>query len=1135
MRIHHSTHTSESFDASVDEFSSDDEGSSYVDELSLVQMSQLFLSSSDTSFKSRFSDAFTVFVSRASICVNERLEVDCLNQVLEFLFSSHFVMRAGCVGIDSESLLVYIKERESYTPIDVLQKSDEDWLSYLDRIEISYSNLLVVACNDCDDFFEIGIVYHSSVMDHKTFARISEEIVSNYSIALENGKLNLLGEPISAFNFEKYLELEDSVTSNRRHKKFWESQLSHFNINTVPRLPNESTSHIFFNIDVNQSTLTKIKHEYSDIDSEVIMLGIFLKVMGIISGEKYVSTGYQIEHEAFYGATQNILPVSMTMISDDKETWMKYFTTLNGKIEDIKRHKEFSVIEMQKMKRYKLFNTLFSTLSANVELTRWNEITNMLLSCTMIKSNDTITLNFVLCPTLRHFVDPTIETFNKYLDDITNSKPDKRHIMAHEFNYVNNFEPIPVQQRIEEVFESIVNSKPADSCVEYWNNEGVKILSYSQINEKANNLSTYIQQDDVVGIFCERNYLLIVAILGVIKGGGTFVLIDPKNPRSFNHKILSKTDVLLTVSKYENTLSTLTDTLVSLDIEECSECPDEVPERDSLSVIAGYYYKIGKNGEPVGIKISHANILGMVDSIRVIDESASRLLLLAPKSEIRFLCEIFFTILCGGTLIIKTRRAKKSKIELSTRELASIIEQTRTEIVWLNTNLGSFVDLQLYKRLSSLRKVFLSSGIPPLASVQQFYENMKTCEMYHIYGSIETCGMGCIHKISFKSFENRYGTIPIGNTVNGLSIAILDRYGNPVPLGTPGQIFLIGDIVADGFVEDANINVFINEEGRRIFMTGDLGRYVTPDEIEFVSYIGNSSFLNGRQISIKGLSNIIKSHSSIKDVAVMIIEGDSDVPENGQADKESSPETFTHVPGATYTLSELKKLEKADLIKIILKEQKVKKTGQQLGGFAAASPKRSRRASKKNTVSMRSNSLSISNIVPTDKARTMVLGKKKLVAYYSLKPSNTFSEEELMRTLKESIPHYAIPELVRMEELPFREDRLKIDLKALINTVQSISYQSNSRSIDFYRGEEGLKNIWRFLLDIPLDVSIGSDDSFFMYSAHSIDLIRLIHMVKAKFHVVLPYDKLMVLSKTITYDIGGTFNHFCSFKTDRTI
>src|SRR5208283_2293383 len=125
--------------------------------------------------------------------------------------------------------------------------------------------------------------------------------------------------------------------------------------------------------------------------------------------------------------------------------------------------------------------------------------------------------------------------------------------------------------------------------------------------------------------------------------------------------------------------------------------------------------------------------------------------------------------------------------------------------------------------------------------------------------------------------------IPIGRPLACREIYILNKYGNPVPVGVLGELYIGGDCLARGYLNRADLtaenfipNPFSGEPGTRLYKTGDLARYLPDGNIEFMGRIDGQVKIRGFRIELGEIESNLRQHPQLKETVVIAKEDPND-------------------------------------------------------------------------------------------------------------------------------------------------------------------------------------------------------------------------------------------------------------------
>ncbi|WP_157849065.1 AMP-binding protein, partial [Flavobacterium sp. Leaf82] len=360
---------------------------------------------------------------------------------------------------------------------------------------------------------------------------------------------------------------------------------------------------------------------------------------------------------------------------------------------------------------------------------------------------------------------------------------------------------------------------PNNIAVVFENNE----LSYKELNEKANQLAHYllkfddVSQGDIIGISIERSELLIVALLGVLKAGFAYVLIDTSLPSERFNYILSDSgcQVLINDSfleKFKNEL-----------IKEPTDKPNI---RIALDDVVYLMYTSGSTGMPKGaINIYkgftntvkwYAEKIGKTDKIGVISNLSFDL---TQKNY-------FAPLIVGACVCIDS--------EFHPVNTRNFIKNNKITIINCAPTLFYNLLDENQADLACLDKVILGGESIKLELIKEFLKEYNVA-LFNSYGPSEASDVSTEYHFKNEDIDS----IPIGKPIRNTKIFILDRNSKQVPIGAIGEICIGGIGVGLGYLnnpvltaEKFVVNPFM--EGGIMYKTGDLGFWLADGNIKFL-------------------------------------------------------------------------------------------------------------------------------------------------------------------------------------------------------------------------------------------------------------------------------------------------------------
>ncbi|NET61491.1 MAG: AMP-binding protein, partial [Symploca sp. SIO2E6] len=151
--------------------------------------------------------------------------------------------------------------------------------------------------------------------------------------------------------------------------------------------------------------------------------------------------------------------------------------------------------------------------------------------------------------------------------------------------------------------------------------------------------------------------------------------------------------------------------------------------------------------------------------------------------------------------------------------------------------------------------------------VKQLYEQQTIKAVYNLYGPSEDTTYstyGLMEKGTTKSPT-------IGRPIANTQVYILNAHLQPVPIGVAGELHIAGEGLARSYLRQAELTAekFIFWQGKRLYKTGDLVRYLPDGNIEFLGRIDYQVKIRGYRIETGEIKGILNEHPKVKEAVVI--------------------------------------------------------------------------------------------------------------------------------------------------------------------------------------------------------------------------------------------------------------------------
>ena len=472
-----------------------------------------------------------------------------------------------------------------------------------------------------------------------------------------------------------------------------------------------------------------------------------------------------------------------------------------------------------------------------------------------------------------HFInilEKIVDNYKLKIADIDILSDDERNKILYEFNDTKM--DYPKDKTIIELFEEQVEKTPDNIAVVFED----KKLTYRELNERANQLAWYLRKiglkrNDIVSIMINRSLELLVSIIGVLKSGACYIPIDPNYPKDRIQYMLenSNSKILLADNYLYNTIDFDNKFIVDLTNYKFEENKDNLPNINNSDDISYIIYTSGSTGIPKGVVLKQSSLTNLTYYLNnhVCFLKDNKYISMASVTTASFDIFIFETLISlqkGLKVVIANEDEQRlpSKLNL-------FIKNNNIKAIQMTpSRMRMFLDaIKDCPNLSNLEYVVLAGEPLPYALLRELLQ-LGIKRVYNGYGPSETTVFS-----SFTDVTN-YPVITIGRPIANTQMYILDKDFSPVPVGIPGELYIAGEGIGKGYLNNEKntkerfiINPF--EENSIMYKTGDICKFLDNGEIAYLERLDNQVKIRGLRIELEEIENKLLEIPFIKKVKVV--------------------------------------------------------------------------------------------------------------------------------------------------------------------------------------------------------------------------------------------------------------------------
>ena len=754
---------------------------------------------------------------------------------------------------------------------------------------------------------------HHIISDAWTLAIVCKEIIQIYSNLKNNQEI----ETKAKYSYIEHINSEKEYIKSekfQKDKKYWEEKFEKIpEVAVIPGSKNEIENNIKGNrkqFTIDKNIIEKVKKYCKE--NSISLFNFFMATFGIyiseISNLDEFVIGTPILNRTNYkeksamGMFINTAPLKINLNGvEDFKTFVK-----NIAIDSLNmlKHQKYSYQSLLENLREKdrnipnLYNILLSYQITDTTLkdedikyrSEWtfNGYCPDNMQIHIYDFNDTDNFNIAydyrtsiydekdieqLHDRIKHVIRQVISEENIKIKDIEIVTPEEKEKLVIDFNKTQL--EYDKTKPIIKYFEEQVEKTPEEVAMVFEN----KKLTYKELNEKANSLAHKLREEgitnnSIVGIMKERSFEIIIAIIAVLKAGGSYIPIAPDYPDDrINYMLEDSHAQIVLVGKKQLSRIKEGQKAINIDLSNKEiydynkENIENISKPEDLSYLI---YTSGSTGIPKGVMLKQQNLSNFYNAMKstikyLNDGNKHKIISITTLSFDIFGFETLMSLTRGLTLYMTNENEQKI-----TSKLEKIIKENGIEIIQTTPSVMKFHldNIEDIKDLSSLKYVILAGEQLPKTLVDRLKKDIPGVTIYNGYGPSETTIFSTITDVT--NLEK----VTIGNPIANTQIYILNKNKKLVPQGTIGEIYIAGDGVGRGYMnkkEQTEKSYLKNpfRENSIMYKSGDLGSFDSKGKITCYGRIDNQVKINGLRIELSEIEKLMLSIYNISDCVVI--------------------------------------------------------------------------------------------------------------------------------------------------------------------------------------------------------------------------------------------------------------------------
>jgi amino acid adenylation domain-containing protein len=408
-------------------------------------------------------------------------------------------------------------------------------------------------------------------------------------------------------------------------------------------------------------------------------------------------------------------------------------------------------------------------------------------------------------------------------------------------------------------------------------------VTYAELTRRSGALAGQLRRLGVgpevrVALCVNRTPELVIGLLGILESGAAVVPLDPGAPAERLSFVLEDAGAAALVTTTALAARLPAAGIPTLRFEEpivgaaVTEAARLHPE--SLAYVI---YTSGSTGRPKGVAVSHAAAVEHCETMaRVYGlTSRDRVLQLASVAFDAALEEILPTLSVGAAVVLP------GVTPWAPAELAGRVEEIGLTVLdlpaaywqqWVRSGAAALA------RPANLRLVLVGGEEILVETARRWLDTpLAGVPLLNVYGPTEAVITATVHRVRAGHLGNG-ASAPIGGPLPGRSARVLDRWGEPQPVGVPGELHL-GGVLARGYLGRPELTAerFVPDPfgdpsgpgGDRLYRTGDLVRRLADGVLEFLGRVDDQLKIRGFRIEPGEIEAVLAAHPTVAAAAVL--------------------------------------------------------------------------------------------------------------------------------------------------------------------------------------------------------------------------------------------------------------------------